>query len=211
MVAGIVVCAAIGLVIAAVVIDRAPSSMPAPSATPSSSGSAPLAAMADGSGATQPAATNEPELVEIQIEPDEPRTPSVPPSPVRRPTPLTAPPPTPTPTPAPETPPNGGTVNEDAVFPGVLVLSVDVASEIMIDGSVRVASGLGGRFELKPGKHTLRITAPRRQTVERDIDIQTAATTTMSISAGAAPSTEVPPPPAVDAGVAGPETQPASP
>src|SRR5687768_823281 len=55
--------------------------------------------------------------------------------------------------------------------PGALLLSIHTASQIEIDGVTVAASSRGGRFEVKPGKHEVRVKAPGREPVSRSFEV----------------------------------------
>jgi serine/threonine-protein kinase len=56
--------------------------------------------------------------------------------------------------------------------PGAILLTLDIASEIEINGSTVAQSSYGGRYEVKPGTHEIRVKAPGRQPVVRSVTVE---------------------------------------
>lgn len=85
-----------------------------------------------------------------------------------------------TPKPAEEEPPVDQTV--PANKPGAVFLFLERASTIEIDGASVAQGSKGGRFEVKPGHHEIRIKAPDRQPVTRSIEVEAGGTAIVRIS-----------------------------
>ena len=66
--------------------------------------------------------------------------------------------------------------------PGALLLSIHTASQIDIDGVTVAASSRGGRFEVKPGKHEVRVKAPGREPVSRSFEVEPGGAAVMHIA-----------------------------
>jgi hypothetical protein len=76
---------------------------------------------------------------------------------------------------------------------GNLVLILELASSLEIDGKVIAEESRGGRFELPVGQHTVKVKAAGREALTRTIDIEASGTTVMRI--GDDPGTPKPAPP----------------
>jgi serine/threonine-protein kinase len=91
---------------------------------------------------------------------------------------------------------------------GVILLMLDLSSQIELDGKVLSQDSKGGKFEVQPGAHTLRVKAPGREAVTRAIDVEAGATAVLRIgdeSPAPAPAPAVAPP-RTDDGVYDPST-----
>jgi predicted Ser/Thr protein kinase len=79
---------------------------------------------------------------------------------------------------------------------GTILLMLDVSSQIEVDGKVLGTDSKVGRFEVVPGQHTLRVTAPGRETVTRTVDVEAGGTAVLRISddTGGAATTDKPTP-----------------
>ena len=49
---------------------------------------------------------------------------------------------------------------------------LETASAIEIDGNAVAPSSKGGRFDVAPGHHRIRVKAPGRQPIDREFDVQ---------------------------------------
>ncbi len=81
--------------------------------------------------------------------------------------------------------------------PGALLLELDRASTIELDGQVIAQQSRGGTYEVKPGHHVVRVTPPDRSPVERAFDLGPGETSAISIDfpTTATPGSDTPPPP----------------
>jgi hypothetical protein len=68
-----------------------------------------------------------------------------------------------------------------AVRPGTILLSLELASTIEIDGAAVSQSSRGGRYEVTPGHHEIRVKAPGRQAVTREVDVEAGGTAVIRI------------------------------
>ncbi|HSD86202.1 MAG TPA: serine/threonine-protein kinase, partial [Kofleriaceae bacterium] len=66
--------------------------------------------------------------------------------------------------------------------PGGIIISLQHASKIEIDGKVVAASGMGGRYEVPPGHHTIHISASDRVPISREIDVEPGGTAVVHIA-----------------------------
>ncbi len=69
-----------------------------------------------------------------------------------------------------------------AVRPGSLILVLETASSIEIDGTAVARSSKGGRFEVAPGEHQIRVKAPGRQAVERTFEVEAGGTAVIRVA-----------------------------
>jgi hypothetical protein len=67
------------------------------------------------------------------------------------------------------------------VRPGSLILVLETASSIEIDGVAVSTSSKGGRFEVTPGTHEIRVKAPGRQPVARTFEVEAGGTAVLRI------------------------------
>jgi serine/threonine-protein kinase len=68
------------------------------------------------------------------------------------------------------------------VKPGSLILVLETASSIEIDGTAVSQSSRGGRFEVSPGQHEIRVKAPGRQAVVRTFEVEAGGTAVIRIA-----------------------------
>jgi serine/threonine-protein kinase len=68
-----------------------------------------------------------------------------------------------------------------AVRPGTILLSLERASTIEIDGAAVAQNSRGGRYDVTPGHHELRIKAAGRQAVTREVDVESGGTAVIRI------------------------------
>jgi hypothetical protein len=66
--------------------------------------------------------------------------------------------------------------------PGSLILVLETASTIEIDGVAVEQSSKGGRFEVKPGNHEVRVKAPGRQPVVRSFEVEAGGTAVIRVA-----------------------------
>ncbi len=66
--------------------------------------------------------------------------------------------------------------------PGSLILVLATASTIEIDGTAVAQSSKGGRFEVKPGSHEIRVKAPGRQPVVRTFEVEAGGTAVLRVA-----------------------------
>jgi serine/threonine protein kinase len=66
--------------------------------------------------------------------------------------------------------------------PGSLILVLETASAIEIDGTSVAQSSKGGRFDVKPGSHEIKVKAPGRQPVVRTFDVQAGGTAVIRVA-----------------------------
>jgi len=66
--------------------------------------------------------------------------------------------------------------------PGGIIISLQHASKIEIDGKVVATSGLGGRFEVPPGHHAIHVSASDRAPISREVDVDPGGTVVMRIA-----------------------------
>jgi serine/threonine protein kinase len=66
--------------------------------------------------------------------------------------------------------------------PGSLILVLETASTIEIDGTAVAQSSKGGRFEVKPGAHEIKVKAPGRQPVTRAFDVEAGGTAVIRVA-----------------------------
>ncbi len=66
--------------------------------------------------------------------------------------------------------------------PGSLILTLETASSIELDGSTLSPASKGGRFDVAPGHHVIRVKAPGRQPVEREFDVEAGGTAVLRVS-----------------------------
>ena len=69
-----------------------------------------------------------------------------------------------------------------AIRPGSLILVLETASSIEIDGTAVARSSKGGRFEVTPGEHRIRVKAPGRQAVERTFEVEAGGTAVIRVA-----------------------------
>jgi hypothetical protein len=69
-----------------------------------------------------------------------------------------------------------------AIRPGSLILVLESASAIEIDGIAVAQSSKGGRFDVAPGSHEIRIKAPGRQPVVRTFEVESGGTAVIRIA-----------------------------
>jgi hypothetical protein len=62
------------------------------------------------------------------------------------------------------------------------MLMLDTSSQIELDGRVLSQDSKGGKFDVLPGTHTIRIKAPGRQAVTRTVDVDAGATAVLHIA-----------------------------
>jgi hypothetical protein len=67
------------------------------------------------------------------------------------------------------------------IKPGSLILVLETASSIEIDGVAVAPSSKGGRFDVAPGNHELRVKAPGRQPVVRSFEVESGGTAVLRI------------------------------
>jgi hypothetical protein len=79
-------------------------------------------------------------------------------------------------------------VDEEVVFevptnrPGSLILVLETASTIEIDGTAVAQASKGGRFEVKPGNHELKVKAPGRQPITRAFEVEAGGTAVIRVA-----------------------------
>jgi hypothetical protein len=79
-------------------------------------------------------------------------------------------------------------VDEEVVFevpsnrPGSLILVLESASTIEIDGTAVAQSSKGGRFEVKAGSHEIKVKAPGRQPLVRTFDVEAGGTAVIRVA-----------------------------
>lgn len=71
---------------------------------------------------------------------------------------------------------------------GAILLILDQSSWIELDGQVVAEASKGGRFEVSPGSHTLRVRAPGREVVTRTVDVEPGGTAVLRIVDDRAPA-----------------------
>jgi serine/threonine protein kinase len=78
---------------------------------------------------------------------------------------------------------SGDDLADDVVKPpvGTIMLMLDVSSQIELDGKVISTDSKVGRFEVIPGQHSLRVTAPGREAVSRTVDVEAGGTAVLRI------------------------------
>jgi hypothetical protein len=59
---------------------------------------------------------------------------------------------------------------------------LETASSIEIDGTAVARSSKGGRFEVTPGEHQIRVKAPGRQAVERTFEVEAGGTAVIRVA-----------------------------
>lgn len=69
-----------------------------------------------------------------------------------------------------------------AVRPGTLILVLETASSIEIDGAAVSRSSKGGRFDVTPGSHEVRVKAPGRQPVVHEVEIESGGTAVIRVA-----------------------------
>jgi serine/threonine protein kinase len=144
----------VGLLVILWVKNKEPAATPAPAAVPSGSSSV----AAPPAPPTPPA--NDPNIDEIEIEPPV-ATPATPTTPGKK-----------------RSKPTADAKEEEAIpvlpppnRPGAILFTLQVASTIEIDGKTVSSSSTGGRFEVAPGTHEIRVKAPGRQPVTRSVEV----------------------------------------
>ena len=65
--------------------------------------------------------------------------------------------------------------------PGAILFTLQINSTIEIDGTTVAQASTGGRFEVKPGTHEIRVMAPGRQVVTRSIEVLPGGVAVISI------------------------------
>jgi predicted Ser/Thr protein kinase len=70
---------------------------------------------------------------------------------------------------------------------GTIMLMLDVASQIELDGKILSTDSKVGRFEVIPGQHTLRVKAPGREAVTRTVEVEAGGTAVLRIGDDTAP------------------------
>ncbi len=65
--------------------------------------------------------------------------------------------------------------------PGTILLSVQTASEIELDGKTISQSSKGGSYPVPPGHHEIKVKAPGRQPVTRSVDVEPGGTAVIRI------------------------------
>jgi hypothetical protein len=65
--------------------------------------------------------------------------------------------------------------------PGAILLTLEMASVIQIDGSTVAQGSYGGRYEVTPGHHEIRVKAAGRQPVVRGVDVEPGGTAVIRI------------------------------
>jgi serine/threonine-protein kinase len=145
-----------------------------------------------------PAPAPAPVAAAVPTPPPEPTpaaTPTPPPEPTVEieiePAPAAAPAPSPAPSPSPrgKKRPKRSTDEDEAVEddeipadrPGAILFTLQVESTIEIDGSTVARSSYGGRYEVPPGSHEIRVKAPGRQTVTRSVEVPAGGVAIISI------------------------------
>jgi serine/threonine-protein kinase len=66
--------------------------------------------------------------------------------------------------------------------PGSLILVLETPSSIEIDGIAHSSSSKGGRFEVAPGHHQIRVKAPGRQPVVREFEVEAGGTAVIRVA-----------------------------
>jgi serine/threonine protein kinase len=66
---------------------------------------------------------------------------------------------------------------------GLIVLELEVASEIEIDAAVVASGSRGGRFEVPPGKHTLRVKLAGSPVIERTAEVTAGGSVLIQLAA----------------------------
>jgi serine/threonine protein kinase len=80
------------------------------------------------------------------------------------------------------TPPEPVRPAEPAPANGRILLMLDKAAQIELDGQIVGHASRGGTFEVGPGTHTLVVKAPGRQAVTRRIEVEAGATAVLRIA-----------------------------
>jgi len=75
--------------------------------------------------------------------------------------------------------------DQPATGPGAILFTLTVDSTIEIDGDVVASPSTGGRYEVSPGPHRIRVTAPGRQAVVQTVDVPAGGVSIISIEDGA--------------------------
>jgi serine/threonine-protein kinase len=65
--------------------------------------------------------------------------------------------------------------------PGAILFTLQVESEIEIDGETVAESSMGGRYEVSAGTHEIRVKAPGRQAVTRTVEVPSGGVAIISI------------------------------
>jgi serine/threonine-protein kinase len=65
--------------------------------------------------------------------------------------------------------------------PGAILVTLEVASAIEIDGRTVAHSSTGGRYEVPPGAHEIRVKAPGHETVTRSVDVPAGGVAIISV------------------------------
>jgi len=74
-----------------------------------------------------------------------------------------------------------GTWSVDPKTPGEIMIFIDRASTIELDGSVIANGSKGGRYSVAPGHHDVRVKTPARTAVNRSVDVEPGGTAVIRI------------------------------
>jgi serine/threonine protein kinase len=82
--------------------------------------------------------------------------------------------------------------------PGAIIITLEHASTISIDGMVVAQSSQGGRYDVTPGHHEILVKASDRAPISRTVDLDPGATAFLKIADDKGGATETPPAPKPD-------------